>query len=244
MANYRECYPQGRLNPIEATYLLWKGGCQILKAREKILSSCDLSDIVQLHYNAKIALGDALVIIFKYYSPLLRARHATLMELSLPNWKSDILAMHQDGIAHHFIPTLATPNWEKWMRENQLLIHYWKEVFLYIEKIRLKYCFLSLEDYAQSAHHHERQRQHRYIFNLAKNTRFLLQHTPSPRPLYQSQHQSLFRSLAGIMSESTIGTQAAQRAFFPQFKTTKTIGSYLDFCLKHGAQWGLNHMHN
>ncbi len=220
--SYREFYPQGRLAEGEASRLLWNAGTELYFAQKALEKKKDALWVRQIHEDLKLSLGDSLTISHHYYSPLAKARHATLLEIPLPyTWGSSVTALHREGLAFKLYPHYDALSWKNLQRENKLLRDLWEKVFLYLEEKRLGRPFISLLEYAK-----ETARLFPEIpwkVNVGVAFYELLKRHSCLKPIFDTPRASLFKTLAALLSQEKEGEMLSFRHFFPKPKNNQEL---------------------
>jgi hypothetical protein len=187
-----------RIPPHEATRLLFNRCSGLLYARQRLeqstFSDADADFVNRNLFKARLALGDAWLAATGRYHWSCLARHQALANSSDP-WARLLLSQHRSGVAFKLLPQLChAADRDRLQIEHTQLTDLARQLWLYIEGLRLGLRFASISDYTRFAGH--LCPEHPSLRNAAINLR-----TFGPRGLLSPfatryPRERLFRALA------------------------------------------------
>ena len=147
LARLREDLDFSRIEPAEATRLLWNRGSGLFFASCRIGRETDLAFVIRNHAKLKLALGDAWLCLHGQYTPKCRDRAARLAASEIPETFTGIRQWHAQGVAFKFDPFASGPSWPQLTEESQHLIAAWGVLYLAVEQRRLKRPLVNFAEY-------------------------------------------------------------------------------------------------
>lgn len=141
----------------EATRLLFNRGTGLLFCAQALRTDSDrVRDgfVERNHAKARLALGDAVLALNGRYDLSARERQrrvATEKLAHVPgNW-TQLAAWHREAVEFKFHPRHEQPGRDVLARRQEEIVGAWREVFLWLEAIRLGRPFAGVEAYASDA---------------------------------------------------------------------------------------------
>jgi hypothetical protein len=137
----------------EAARLLFNRGSGLLYSRflmEEEREKGDLTFVERNHAKARLALADAVLALNGRYDWSCRTRHERLTEglAQRPGNFEQLVAWHESAVEFKFHPRHEGVGIGVLMERQLALAAAWREVFVWVESIRLGREFRSVEDYA------------------------------------------------------------------------------------------------
>lgn len=143
----RESLDFSRIEPEEATRLLWNRGSGMFFSRCQLREGGDMKFVIRNHAKLKLALGDAWLCLHGSYTSKCRERGERLATTELPANLTHIRAWHHEGVDFKFKPFADGMTWDELHAESRKLIEAWGVVYLAAETKRLKRGFTGFSDY-------------------------------------------------------------------------------------------------
>ncbi len=127
-----------RIEPAEATRLLWNRGSGLYFARCRMGRDDQLGFVIRNHAKVKLALGDAWLCIHGQYSSQCRERARRLAATELPAELAALRPWHAAGVDFKFRPFADGMTWPELALESRQLTEAWGRLFLLVESRRLQ----------------------------------------------------------------------------------------------------------
>ncbi|MEI8037115.1 MAG: hypothetical protein WCJ14_01880 [Verrucomicrobiota bacterium] len=127
-----------RIDPAEATRLLWNRGSGMYFARCRMGQDEAMTYVIRNHAKLKLAMGDAWLCWNGQYTSLCRERAARLAGLELPAELAGLPAWHAEGVAFKFLPFAGGLSWPDLEAESRRLVEAWGVLYLLGEQRRLR----------------------------------------------------------------------------------------------------------
>jgi hypothetical protein len=136
-----------RIEPAEATRLLWNRGSGMFFSRCRMGRDEEMAFVIRNHAKVKLAMGDAWLCLHGQYSSKCRERAARLASLDLPEQFAGLRQWHAEGVAFKFSPFGAGPTWPELEAESRRLIEAWGVLYLAAEQRRLRRTVAGFAEY-------------------------------------------------------------------------------------------------
>jgi hypothetical protein len=206
----RENLDFSRIEPEEATRLLWNRGSGMFFSRCKMDEGGDKKFVIRNHAKLKLALGDAWLCLHGNYTSKCRERGERLAATELPANLADIRAWHREGVDFKFKPFADGVSWDELNLESRKLIEAWGLVYLAAETKRTKRTFSGFSDYLAVP----RLLPGSYARNLVLALRDQVRRGGCLRPLGDYPRAGLMRALPCLLG-LTAGGEAEAARFLP-----------------------------
>ena len=211
LARLREGLDFSRIEPEEATRLLWNRGSGMFFARCRMGGDEGMKFVIRNHAKLKLALGDGWLCLHGQYTSKCRERGARLAECELPEGLCDLRKWHAEGVDFKFHPFGGGMTWPELEEESRRLVEAWGLVYLAAEEKRLKRRLAGFPDYLalpRLLHGTPRGK------NLALALRDKLKRGGFIRPLGDYPRAGLMRALPCLLGLTSGGVAEAGR-FLP-----------------------------
>jgi len=126
-----------RIEPEEATRLLWNRGSGMFFSRSRMGDEDGMKFVIRNHAKLKLALGDGWLCLNGLYTSKCRERGARLSAADLPEELSVLRKWHEEGVGFKFHPFAGGKTWPELEEESARLIEAWGQVYLAAETKRL-----------------------------------------------------------------------------------------------------------
>lgn len=207
----REGLDFSRIEPEEATRLLWNRGSGMFFSRCRMHEGGDMKFVIRNHAKLKLALGDAWLCLHGKYTSKCRERGERLAATELPANLAHIRAWHHEGVDFKFKPFSDGVTWEELAEESRKLIEAWGVVYLAAETKRLKRSFNGFSDYLSVP----RLLPGSLLRNLLLALRDKLRRGAFLKPLGDYPRAGLMRALPCLLG-LTQGGEAEAARFLPK----------------------------
>ena len=137
LAEMRDGLDFSRIDPEEATRLLWNRGSGMFFSRCRMGADAEMIFVIRNHAKLKLALGDAWLCLNGQYTSKCRERGERLARTDLPAEFADLRPWHEQGVAFKFHPITGGLTWPQLEEESRCLIAAWGRVYLAVEARRL-----------------------------------------------------------------------------------------------------------
>ncbi|MCX6878516.1 MAG: hypothetical protein NTW21_32580 [Verrucomicrobia bacterium] len=138
LAQLREGLDFSRIEPEEATRLLWNRGSGLFFSRCRMGLAEGLPFVIRNHAKLKLALGDAWLCLHGQYTSKCRERAERLATADLPAALARLRQWHAEGVAFKFDPFADGLTWPQLAAESRQLGEAWGDLYLVIEARRLQ----------------------------------------------------------------------------------------------------------
>jgi hypothetical protein len=138
LEKHRENLDFSRIDPAEASRLLWNRGSGMYFARCRLGQEGELKFVIRNHAKLKLALGDGWLCLNGQYTSKCRERGERLALCELPENLEWLREWHAEGVEFKFRPFSDGPTWAELEEESRKLIEAWGRVYLAAEEKRLK----------------------------------------------------------------------------------------------------------
>jgi len=200
-----------RIEPEEATRLLWNRGSGMFFSRCRMEGDEGMKFVIRNHAKLKLALGDAWLCLHGRYSPKCRERSERLAECDLPEGLSGLREWHAEGVDFKFHPFAGGMTWPELENEGGRLVDAWGKVYLAAERRRLNRRLSGFPEYISLP---RLLHGTPYIKNLALALRDKLKRGGYIRPLGDYPRAGLMRALPCLLGLTPGGVAEAGR-FLP-----------------------------
>lgn len=200
-----------RIEPAEATRLLWNRGSGMFFARCRMGRDADMTFVIRNHAKLKLALGDAWLCLHGQYAPQCRERARRLAAAALPESLACLRLWHAEGVAFKFQPFAGGLSWPQLEDESRRLIEAWGALYLLVEARRLRRSVSGFGPYLALP---RLLRQPSAAHNLALALRDRLRRGGCIRPLGDYPRAGLMRALPCLLGLTAGGVAEAGR-FLP-----------------------------
>ncbi|MBK1817949.1 hypothetical protein JIN84_20170 [Luteolibacter yonseiensis] len=207
----RDSLDFSRIEPEEATRLLWNRGSGMFFSRCRMGEGGDKKFVIRNHAKLKLALGDAWLCLHGAYTSKCRERGERLAKTELPANLAAIRAWHREGVDFKFKPFADGMTWEELDSESGKLIEAWGVVYLAAETKRLKRNFSGFSEYLAVS----RLLPGGHLKNLVLALRDRLRRGASLKPLGDYPRAALMRALPCLLG-LTSGGEAEAARFLPK----------------------------
>lgn len=136
-----------RIEPVEATRLLWNRGSGIFFARCRLGQHEAMTFVIRNYAKLKLAMGDAWLCLHGQYVPQCRERAKRLDAAPLPAELACLRQWHAEGVAYKFTPRGDGLPWPELEDESRRLVEVWGQVYLAVEARRLQRGLSGFEEY-------------------------------------------------------------------------------------------------
>jgi hypothetical protein len=201
-----------RIQPGEATRLLWNRGSGMFFARCRMGSADGLVFVIRNHAKLKLALGDAWLCLNGLYSPKCRERAERLNACTLPENARILADWHAEGVDFKFHPYSGGRSWGELEEEAVHLLGVWKTVYLATEERRLG---RNIADFSEYLRLPRLLSDGSVVRNLALAGRDRLKRGGFIRPLGDYPRAGLMRALPCLLG-LTPGGVAETARFLPR----------------------------
>ena len=200
-----------RIEPEEATRLLWNRGSGMFFAKCRMGRDDQLGYVIRNHAKLKLALGDAWLCLHGQYTPRCRERGERLLRIEIPSQIPSLQEWHAEGVEFKFHPFATGRTWQDLEEESNRLIQAWGRVYLAVEEKRLQRRF---SDYQAYLDHSRLLPASGCIRNLALAIRDKLRRGDWLKPRADYPRAALMRALPCLLGLSSGGVSDAAR-FLP-----------------------------
>ncbi len=201
-----------RIEPEEATRLLWNRGSGMFFSLCRMGRDEELKFVIRNHAKLKLALGDSWLCLNGLYTPKCRERGARLDSCELPAGLEVLRDWHREGVEFKFKPYSAGISWQELEEQSRRLISAWGSLYLAAERKRMGLGFTDFRQYL-------RLPRLLHITPLAKNlllaVRDRLKRGAFLRPVGDYPRASLMRALPCLLGLTDGGVAEAAR-FLPE----------------------------
>ena len=212
LAALREGLDFSRIEPEEATRLLWNRGSGMFFSRCRMGDDAEMKFVIRNHAKLKLALGDAWLCITGQYTSKCRERGERLARADLPAEFAQLRPWHADGVTFKFQPITGGLTWPQLEAESRRLIAAWGAVYLAVEARRLNQPLGGFAPYLDMP---RLLRRTSFARNLAFAARDRLKRGGFIRPLGDYPRAGLMRALPCLLGLTSGGVAEAAR-FLPQ----------------------------
>ncbi|MFT3990849.1 MAG: hypothetical protein QM680_05510 [Luteolibacter sp.] len=207
----KESLDFSRIEPEEATRLLWNRGSGLFFSRCRMGKNDQMGFVIRNHAKVKLALGDAWLCLHGKYTSRCRERAAALAMVDLPEALGQLRAWHAEGVDFKFNPFASGPTWEELEKEAKELTAAWGRVFLAAEGKRLGRTFENFSSYFACR---QILKGDGTLKNMALALRDKLKRGAWLKPLGDYPRAALMRALPCLL-DLTPGGVAEARRFLP-----------------------------
>jgi hypothetical protein len=202
----REGLDFSRIDPEEATRLLWNRGSGMFFSRCRMNHPSDLKFVIRNHAKLKLALGDGWLCLSGLYTSKCRERAEKLLTCELPIGIPQLREWHAEGVQFKFHPYATGPSWQELEVESQALIAAWGVMYLAAEEKRLNRVIPSFTTYHKIP---RILRQGSYLKNLSLSLRDRLLRGGCIHPLGDYPRAGLMRALPCLLGLTPGGISQA-----------------------------------
>ena len=207
----REGLDFSRIEPEEATRLLWNRGSGMFFSRCRMGDDAEMKFVIRNHAKLKLALGDAWLCLNGQYTSKCRERGERLAQAELPEEFAELRPWHAEGVDFKFRPVTGGLTWPQLEEESRRLIAAWGNVYLAVEARRLRRPLTGFAGYLALP---RLLRGTSFARNLAFALRDLLRRGGFIRPLGDYPRAGLMRALPCLLGLTPGGVTEARR-FLP-----------------------------
>ncbi len=211
LTRMREGLDFSRIEPEEATRLLWNRGSGMFFSRCRMGGDDGMKFVIRNHAKLKLALGDSWLCLNGLYSSKCRERGERLAQCDLPDKLSHLKKWHAEGVDFKFHPFAGGMTWPELEDESRRLIAAWGAVYLAAEERRLKCKLPGFADYLARP---RLLQGTPFTKNLALALRDMLKRGGFLRPLGDYPRAGLMRALPCLLGLTSGGVAEAGR-FLP-----------------------------
>jgi hypothetical protein len=211
LSDMRENLDFSRIDPEEATRLLWNRGSGMFFSRCRMGKNDELGYVIRNHAKLKLALGDAWLCIHGKYTPRCRERALALAGTPVPVEIPNLMKWHAEGVEFKFHPFSKGRTWDDLTEEGEQLVAAWGRIYLAVEEHRLGRKFSDFHDYLGVRRLLPASSLAR---NLALALRDRLRRGNCLRPVVDYPRAALMRALPCLLGLSSGGVADACR-FLP-----------------------------
>ena len=229
LARLREDLDCSRIDPAEATRLLWNRGSGMYFARCRMGQDEALAYVIRNHAKLKLALGDAWLCWNGQYTSRCRERAERLAGMALPPELAGLPEWHAEGVAFKFLPFAGGVSWSELEGESRRLIEAWGALYLLGEERRLQ---RRLPGFAAYLALPRLLPDTGLVKNLALAARDRLKRGSFLRPLGDYPRAGLMRALPCLLGLSPGGVAEAGRFLPPPAADPARIESWQEIYSK------------
>ncbi len=200
-----------RIEPEEATRLLWNRGSGMFFAKCRMGIEGEKKFVIRNHAKLKLALGDGWLCVNGQYTSKCRERGERLAQLELPQALSGLKTWHAEGVDFKFRPFADGPTWSELEDEARRLTEAWGLVYLAAEEKRLSRKLAGFSEYLKLPRLLEGTPVAR---NLLLALRDRLKRGGFVRPVCDYPRAGMMRALPCLLDQVPGGVSAAGR-FLP-----------------------------
>jgi hypothetical protein len=200
-----------KIEPEEATRLLWNRGSGLFFSRCRMGQVDGLKFVIRNHAKVKLALGDGWLCLNGLYTSKCRERAERLLTCDLPSGIPLLRQWHAEGVNFKFHPYATGPTWQELEAESQALIQAWGILYRAAEEKRLHRTIPNFSTYHKIP---RLLRQGSYVKNIVLALRDRLKRGAYIRPLGDYPRAGLMRALPCLLG-LTPGGLAEAATFLP-----------------------------
>ncbi len=212
LASLREQLDFSKIEPAEATRLLWNRGSGMFFSRCRMGKPSELKFVIRNHAKLKLALGDSWLCLNGRYTSKCRERAERLCSIEPPLDIPMLKQWHQEGVDFKFHPFAEGPSWQDLEAESRSLIEAWGILYLATEAKRLD---RAITDFATYLRLPRLLDQGSLLKNLLLALRDQLKRGAFLRPLGDYPRAGLMRALPCLLGITKGGVAEAGK-FLPR----------------------------